>query len=436
MNILRRLVPEKYRLLVPLLIVGGMFGCSLLNQHWFDTAWILLTFLGTVFVVTQVLAPKLLPIENTAEQRGLARLIFTEFLTGSHPRLTLVRNGRVVKSSDQPGDSVDDEDLYSYRGIIVGDSTSVIVLNTETGISRVIGPGIGGDDNKSVSGVAFTYGDEWIDTIIDLRPQLRTELIEAHTREGIPVTVRVTAFFTLKGTRARRMIDLAHEQARTRWPHPFGWRQASAYEAVHSKRIERKGDKDERTEWSDRVMAIAIPQLRRLIAQYSLDYLTAPLGAERHPRFAIRNELIKIVQRELDASDEFKRGAGIEVHFMAVGIMWPQDKVIEQRIRSWQESWHKRETEIMGQAEADAVLTHEQARAQAQGEMIARINDVLKEAADSGTLSADLVALRFLEAMEKMAKDPTTRTLLTLDSLDILKQLRDMLKPDRSEATS
>jgi hypothetical protein len=71
------------------------------------------------------------------------------------------------------------------------------------------------------------------------------------------------------------------------------------------------------------------------------------------------------------------------------------------------------------------------ARAQVQGEMTARINDALKEAQASGTGNHDLITLRFLEAMEKMAKDPTTRALLTLDSLKILQQLRQMLAPEQ-----
>jgi hypothetical protein len=64
-----------------------------------------------------------------------------------------------------------------------------------------------------------------------------------------------------------------------------------------------------------------------------------------------------------------------------------------------------------------------------QGEMTARINDILQEAKESDTARSDLVMLRFLEAMEKMSKDPTTRALLTFDSLKMLNQLRDLVAP-------
>jgi regulator of protease activity HflC (stomatin/prohibitin superfamily) len=325
------------------------------------------------------------------------------------------------------------------RGAILMDSTSVVVLKTETGISRVIGPG--NEAGKSNSGVSFTFYAEQVDSIIDLRPQMRTEMIKAQTRDGIGVEVRVSVFFTLKGTKARRSIDITAEK-----PHPFTWRQASVREAFHNKRIEPiegKPGETQQTEWSDRVMQIAIAELRQLIARHSLDYLTAPLLSDRHPRFELRRELLGIVQDQLDASNiiqsepeasgESKRSSGIEVRFIAVSLIWPPPPVVEQRIEAWKNEWSKKEIEVMGRAKAQALIMKEQARATAQGELTARINDALQAAKDSGTTSSDLVALRFLEVMDKMAKDPTTRALLTLDSLNMLNQLRDMLKSDGAD---
>jgi hypothetical protein len=432
METLQRLFPEKYWKLIPLLIVGGMFGCSVLQGHILNilnALWVLLTFVVALYLTARVLAPKLLPIdEDSAEEVAAARQTFFDFLQGPlsgwrRPILTLVRNGKVVKPHDHAKVETDEEEITYQRGVILTDSTSVIALRTGTGVSRIVGPGPE-DEGKVESGVIFTDFEEEIDSVIDLRPQLRTELITAQTREGIPVEVRVTAIFTLHGTKSRRMRELADPESR--WP--FTWRRASVMQAIHSRRIVHKGEEEERTAWNDRVMAIAIPTLRQLIARYSLDYLTAPLTAERHPRFDIRQELIKRVQHELDTSDEFNRGTGIQVRFMAVSVMRPPHKVIQQRIDAWKQDWHKRETEILGQAEADAVSLREQARAQAQGELTARINDALQEAKATGTLNSDLITLRFLESMEKMAKDPTTRALLTFDSLNILQQLREMLK--------
>jgi hypothetical protein len=285
--------------------------------------------------------------------------------------------------------------------------------------------------------VFFTDPNETIDTIIDLRPQLRLQFmkdaIPMQTRDGISIGARALAGFTLKGTKSRRMRDLARIRERTRWPPPFVWRKSSVLQAINSKQIERRGDKDEKTNWSDRIMAIAIPRLRQIISQHPVDYLTAPLGLPEHPRVKIRDELRDIVIRELDG-DKFNPQSGLEVRFLAVPIMWPPPEVVNQRVESWKNEWRKKGDETLGQAEAEVIRMREQARAQVQGEMTARINDALKEAQASGTNNYDLVTLRFLEAMEKMARDPTTRTLLTLDSLKILKELRDMLMPGQSDS--
>jgi hypothetical protein len=190
-----------------------------------------------------------------------------------------------------------------------------------------------------------------------------------------------------------------------------------------------KDNTSQRTGWTDIAMAVAVPQLRQIIARYTLDYLTAPLGQPQHPRFAIRDELVGYVRQRLEVGDPFSPPTGIDMRFMAVPLMWPSTDVQRQRIESWKNEWRRRTDEIEGRAEAEAIRTREMARAQVQGEMTARINDALKEAKASGTGNHDLITLRFLEAMEKMAKDPTTRALLTLDSLKILQQLRDMLGP-------
>jgi hypothetical protein len=440
MKTLRRLLPNWSTKLVFVLAVIAMFACAFLNtESYFDVYWVIGTGLIAAVITYLIIAPKLLPITDTREEYLGAYRVFQKHLFGGQPSLTLVRDGKVVSTTQSstththiPGE--DEEYEWYPRGVIVTDGTSVMALRTGTGISRVVGPGT--ERGQSPSGVIFTNWYETIDTIVDLRPQLRlilmNDAIPMQTRDGISIGARAIASFTLKGTKPRRMCDLA--KVPMRYPLPFTWRGSSVWQVVNSKRIERRGDKDKKTEWGDRVMGLAIPRLRQIIARYTVDYLTAPLTLPRHPRFAVRDELRETVKRELEG-DEFNPQSGLEIRFMSVPIMWPPQKVVAQRIESWKSEWHKKETEILGRAEADVIRTREQARAQVQGEMTARINDALKEAKASGTNNSDLITLRFLEAMEKMAKDPTTRALLTLDSLKILKQLREMLMPAQPDGS-
>ena len=333
------------------------------------------------------------------------------------------------------------------HGVVVADSTSVVALRTDTGTSRVEGAYL--DENgRPHSGVIFTEPEEEIDAVIDLRPQLRRTPTKAQTRDGITVDVAVIAFFAPRYTRARKMKELyqlAHPSRAdatakpprpVHYPPPFAWRRASMIQALNSRRIERAGERTKKTDWGDRIMEIAIPRLRDLISEYTVDELTAWSTTDKfpkHPRYVIRDQLREIVTRELNADDEMRHPTGIDLRFMGVSPPMPPDEVIQRRIQAWTEEWRKKEADVFAQADAEAMLTRELARAQVQGEMTARINDIFEEARAADTPSGDLVVLRFLEAMDKMAGNPMTRALLPYDSMKMLRQLRELLAPDQSE---
>ncbi|HTP10552.1 MAG TPA: hypothetical protein VMP08_20000 [Anaerolineae bacterium] len=412
--------------------------CAIWNSSTFDLGWIFLTFGAAVVITAFVIAPLLLPIEDNGDERRGMQRVFNNFLMGSTQPMALVRDGKIVWQSAgfDPND-------YPTRGMIVTDSCTVVALRTNTGLSRIEGANID-QEGRSHSGVIFTTYEEGIDTVIDLRPQVRRKPTTAQTRDGITVEVAVVAFFVPRATRARKLkeIDqLKHPQRATTgakraakaipYPPPFAWRRSSIIQALNTRRIERVGEQTRKTDWYDRIMEIAIPRLRDLISEYTIDQLTAWTTTDypKHPRYIIRDKLRDTVIQELNADDEVRHSTGIEVRFMAVSAPQPPDEIIQRRIQAWTEEWRKKEADIFAEAEAEAILTRELARAQVQGEMTARINDILQEAQASDTARSDLVMLRFLEAMEKMSKDPTTRALLTFDSLKILQQLRELVAP-------
>jgi regulator of protease activity HflC (stomatin/prohibitin superfamily) len=432
------------RFLVPAIIgmLLVMSVCAVWNASGFDLLWIFGTFGAAILITMAIVAPQLLPIEDDPEERRKASEVFRRFLSGSKLYFGLVRNGKVQAESKPP-----DVEDYPVHGVVVADSTSIVALRTATGTSRVEGPYL--DENgRPHSGVIFTVPEEEIDAVIDLRPQLRRTPTKAQTRDGITVDVAVIAFYTPRFTRARKlkeMHQLSHPSGTeptaksprpVYYPPPFAWRRASMIQALNSRRIERAGERTRKTEWGDRIMEIAIPRLRDLISEYTVDELTAWSTTDKfpkHPRYVIRDQLREIVTRELDVDDEMRRATGIELRFMSVSPPMPPDEVIQRRIQAWVEEWRKKEADIFAQADAEAMLTRELARAQVQGEMTARINDIFQEARAAETPSGDLVVLRFLEAMDKMAGNPMTRALLPYDSMKMLKQLRELLAPDPPE---
>ena len=429
----------RYLGLAMVLILVVLSACAVWNASQFDLVWIFVTFVAGVFITFLIIAPQLLPIEDNAEERRSATAVFRRFLSGSDQFIALIRDGQIVHQAGPPLSS-----MGMSRGMLVADSTSAVALRTSTGVSRVVGAHID-EEGRPHSGVIFTDYYEEIDTVVDLRPQIRRRPTTAQTRDGITVEVAVIAFFGPRFTRARKMKELyrlqhpASAPAGTKrgqralyYPPPFAWRRASIVQALNTRRIEQS----KKTEWYDRIMEIAIPRLRDLISEYTVDELTAWTTTDKfpkHPRYVIRDELVKIVKQELDADDELHRPAGIDVRFMSVSPPMPPPEVIQRRIQAWVEEWRKKEADILAQAEAEAILTRELARAQVQGEMTARINDILQEARNAQTNNSDLVMLRFLEVMEKMSKDPTTRALLPFDALNMLNQLRELLAPNQPE---
>ncbi len=413
------------------LIMVMLFACAVWNTSSFDLLWIIGTFVAASFITAAIIAPQLLPIEDNAEERQKASRAFYRFLRGRDQFIALVRDGQIINQSGPPLSTME-----PTRGVIVADGASVVALRTSTGVSRVVGAYLD-ESGPPHSGVIFTDYYEEIDTVIDLRPQVRRKPTTAQTRDGITVEVAVIAFFGSRFTRARKLDELdrlKHQrQPQILYPPPFAWRRASIIQVLNTRRVERAGEHTKKTEWYDRIMEIAIPRLRDLISEYTVDELTAWTTTDKfpkHPRYVIRDELVKIVKREMDADDDLHRPTGIEVRFMSVSPPIPPEEIIQRRIQAWTEEWRKKEADIFAQAEAEALLTRELARAQVQGEMTARINDILQEARAADTDSGDLVMLRFLESMENMSKDPTTRALLTGDALKMLKQLRELLGPE------
>ncbi len=215
----------------------------------FDLMWILITGGGAFLVTFLTLAPKLLPIADTGEETADARRLFSNSCLAEHPSDHWCVTARkwwrrmvMGPAKHKPTRTTDDDDEGFYRrGVIVTDSTSVVVLRTNTGISRIVGPGT--ERDQLPSGVIFTEWDETIDAIIDLRPQVRITLppFQATTNDGMTVDARVTAFFSLKRVKARRLRDLAYEPMR--WPPPFTWHVYPVWQVLNTRRMLHKGDK-------------------------------------------------------------------------------------------------------------------------------------------------------------------------------------------------
>ena len=270
-------------------------------------------------------------------------------------------------------------------GLVIASSHYAIPLTMGTRDTQVGGYGI-----------VFTGRWEGPRALVDLRPQARTKTVHALTRDGIPVKVSVTAVF-----------QIGHRRAKSDDLYPFDPK--AVFAAVHTQGVspDQEGQPEE-LGWGRIVIDKAAASVQNAITCRLLDRLLAsdPEG-EKPPR----EELRDVVKNELA---ETLKPHGIQVIGIGLGNIEVEDEeVLTQRAESWKADWERRRLEIEAQGEAKAIRLIEQARADAQRQMIAAITEAFQQLADTGTpVPAHVIALRFIDVLEDVATSPTVQELL------------------------
>ena len=362
-------------------------------------AWTLITAYGMYRFGLWLAGPHLLPIEPDRESRRSARDLLQRFANGQKTLMAVVREGKVL-----PGPGGKPRAAADGEGALLVDSTSVAALVTDTGLSRIKGPG-----------VHFTRRGERIGAVVDLRPQARSKEIEAQTRDGIGIKFKVNARFQVDGTEAQKVQSA--DRTQVRWPAPYTW---SPRQVTRVLGLQRAGI-DQPVSWDEIVLNEAIQRAHTHIAGYTFDELTEP----RNPSVDRREDIRKSLEAELKSA---LAGSGIKVLGIKLSQFVPRDKEVDrQRFETWQAEWIRRKTIIEAEGVAESYRLVELARAQGQMEMVTRITQALDAGRQAGLDNADLVALRLLEVVERLAAEPRVRERLTGEAREALSQVQRKL---------
>jgi regulator of protease activity HflC (stomatin/prohibitin superfamily) len=333
------------------------------------------------------------------------------FALGSPLLMAVVREGQVL-----PGPDGEERETAAGAGMIDVDSTSVVVLMTETGLSRIKG-----------QGVVFTHEYESIGQVIDLRIQLRTKEFEYTTRDGIPIKVRVAVRFQIDQAQFVKvqLVDRA-----VRWPRPISWTPRTIKRALQLQSVAAHGI----TRWTDVPLDYAAGMLRAIIAEYTFDELSEPHEPRKDPRADIRHSLQQSLREALARH-------GINVLSASVGTFFPVkfdpdkafnpdvkpadqlDPITQQRVKAWRAEWEGRMMRINAEGQAEAERRHDVARSQAQMELIMRVTQALEQGMSASAGSQDQIARRFLDTLQKMAQEPYTRDRLSEENLQVIRQM-------------
>ncbi|MEJ2750417.1 MAG: SPFH domain-containing protein [Anaerolineae bacterium] len=260
-------------------------------------------------------------------------------------------------------------------GRIAVKAGDVVVTELNGRFHRILGPG--GHMLRRL---------EYVHSVLDLRPQERhASDVRLTTRDGIDVNMDITVNFRL---------DTGGEFPSKERPYPYN--EEAVRLAAYNQTVLPDGTI---STWDNAPLNNAKSNLTKIIATYKLDALLYTRAAD-DPLSDIRNELIHKIRPLL-----FNQG--IELTGLHLSRLELPQEVSDQYIQYWQAHW---DTQIqLKKTEGDAAYLEEVEVAQAEAEMTmiqAIIKGVQRARSTSSTNNMnEIIALRLVEALEKMARE-------------------------------
>jgi regulator of protease activity HflC (stomatin/prohibitin superfamily) len=209
------------------------------------------------------------------------------------------------------------------------------------------------------------------------------------------------------------------DRSRVQWPAPYTWSQHAVRRVLGHTRV--GPDPNQTVQWDALVLNEAVKLIHTAIAGYTFDGLIEPRDPRVNPRDDIRKKLEDDVKKAV-------AGNGIKVLSVGLSQFAPRDKEVDlQRIEAWKADWIRRTRIIEAEGQAERYRLIELARAQGQMELVMRIAQALEATQPVGTENADLIALRLLEVVERLAAQPDVGPLLSLEAREALSASRRLL---------
>lgn len=250
---------------------------------------------------------------------------------------------------------------------------------------------------------------EFVHAILDLRQQERTAAdVPLVTRDGIEVSADVTITFRL---------EMGEELPSKSNPYPYD--EEAVRLAAFNETILADGVV---STWDNAPLNSVKTNLTKIVANYQLDELLHTRQND-DPFQAIRNDLVYQVR-------PFLINQGIELLSLHISRLNLPANVSAQYIQYWQTHW---ETQIHLQkadGEAMALEEVEIARAEAEMTMIQAIVEGVQRARriSSANNMHEIIALRLVETLEKMAKQSQQSAVLPMSLLPQIDEIRQLLK--------
>jgi regulator of protease activity HflC (stomatin/prohibitin superfamily) len=268
--------------------------------------------------------------------------------------------------------------------------------------SRVVGPG---------DQLPFLEQYETIKYVVDLRPKVKTGDITVWTKDGIRITLSIKITCGIG--------DPAKKDPAGKLVYPYD--PVAVKKAIERYAIRWPKDQKEPSEftWLHAAWGQVTGIVPGFIGSRSLDDL---LIADRQSGQILSPGAIQTIFQALNqATNQF----GVYITDFQVIKMEPPEKVKEEHKNIWGAERQSIATIIDGRAKADSIRTSEEARAEAQRNLILAIAEGLEKNPSKQFDESLLLSLSTI--LDESLEDPLARSYLAKESLDTLEKLQKLL---------
>ncbi|MBI1792678.1 MAG: hypothetical protein HYR70_00620 [Chloroflexi bacterium] len=267
--------------------------------------------------------------------------------------------------------------------------------------SRVVG----------ASSVTYLGARETMKAIIDLRPQIRDGQVNAWTKDGIRIKIKMRVEFQIEPAQSMNSSD-----AKLVYPfNPIAVRKAVEFTAV---RI--RDGKLQEADWREGTIGNVTGLVGHHISSCRMDelFLRNGGGAQMLSPGVITGLIEK-------ANIKLTRDAGVRILSLQITDIETSPYVNRQRLDVWEAEKDSLVTRIRGESQAFEIRTNEAVLAKAQRDLIVAIAKSLGKV-DSSHFPEPLL-LSVSSILDQGLKDPLVQTYMAKGTLDSLKKLQDLL---------
>ena len=267
--------------------------------------------------------------------------------------------------------------------------------------------------SRIVGAFPITYLDprETMKAVVDLRPQIRDGQVNAWTKDGIRITLKIRVEFQIEPGISQNSSDAKLVYSFN----PLAVRKAVEYTAVRL-----RDGKLQEADWCEGTMGTVTGFIGHHVCSRRMDELFLSNGGGGQ---VLSPGVITVLIEKANSS--LSRDAGVRILSLQItDIVIPQD-VRRQRLDVWEAQKDSLVTRIHGEAQAYEIRTNEAALAKAQRDLIVAIAKSLGRVDPSHFPEPLLLSVSGI--LEQGLKDPLVQTYMAKGTLDALKRLQDLL---------